>query len=97
MSAGRRKQLLAEYRSLKEREVDILTEFFETKLDTSYSKSVSRSTLIVGDKVKILSGGVNSRLGDEGIVFKITDKRSKVKLSRNQALVKRAFNKIERI
>ena len=82
---GRRKQLLAEYRSLKEREVDIVAELFKTKLDTSDSKSKPRSTLSIGGKVKILSGEVNSRSGDEGIVFKITDKCCKVKLSRNQA------------
>ena len=95
MSAERHRRLLAEYKSLKEREVVILTELFESKLDISDKPRKDKPNLKIGDKVKLLSGGINSRIGDEGIVFKITAKRCKVRLNRNQALVKRAFNHVE--
>jgi hypothetical protein len=98
MSAEKRKKLLAEYKSIKEREVDILAELFELQLDTSDTETVYKPTRIkIGDKVKLLSGGVNSRWGDEGVVVKLTDKRCEVRLSRNKAIVRRAFTKIERV
>ena len=98
MSAEKRKQLLAEYKSIKEREVEILVaELFDSHLELSDSVPRRDQTTRVklGDKVKILSGGVNSRWGDKGVVVKLTDKRCKIRLSRNKALIKRAFNKIE--
>ena len=97
MSAERRKKLLAEYKTIKEREVDILAELFKSKLNTSDIEINTKATLNIGDKVKILSGGVNSRSGDKGTVVNLTDKRCEVKLNRNKALVQRAFNKVERI
>ena len=98
MSAERRKKLLAEYKSIKEREVDILAELFESQLDTSDTETAYKPARIkIGDKVKLLSGGVNSRWGDEGVVVKLTDKRCEVRLSRNKAIVRRAFTKIERV
>ena len=97
MSAEKRKQLLAEYKALKEREAEILAHLFDTHLELSESVPIRDRTARVklGDKVKILSGGVNSRWGDEGVVVKLTDKRCEIKLSRNKALVKRAFSTIE--
>ena len=97
MSAEKRKQLLAEYKSIKEREVEILAELFDSHLELSDSVPRRDQTTKVklGDKVKILSGGVNSRWGDEGVIVKLTDKRCEIRLSRNKALIKRAFNKIE--
>ena len=97
MSAEKRKKLIAEYKSIKEREVAILTELFEPQLDTSDTvPEYTRTTKIqIGDKFKLLSGGVNSRWGDEGVVVKLTNKRCEVRLSENKALVKRAFSKIE--
>ena len=97
MSAEKRKQLLAEYKSIKEREVEIIAELFDSHLELSDSVPRRDQTTKVklGDKVKILSGGVNSRWGDEGVVVKLTDKRCKIRLSRNKALIKRAFNKVE--
>jgi hypothetical protein len=97
MSSKRRKQLITEYKSIKEREVEIITKLFESKLEISDTDTKPKGTLNIGDKVKILSGGVNSKAGDKGIVFRITDKHCEVKLDRNKALVKRAFNKIEQI
>ena len=98
MSAEKRKKLLAEYKSIKEREVDILAELFESQLDTSDTETTYKPARIkIGDKVKLLSGGVNSRWGDEGVVVKLTDKRCEVRLSRNKAIVRRAFTKIERV
>ena len=97
MSAEKRKQLLAEYKSIKEREVEIIAELFDSHLELSDSVPRRDQTTKVklGDKVKILSGGVNSRWGDEGVIVKLTDKRCEIRLSRNKALIKRAFNKIE--
>ena len=97
MSAEKRKQLLAEYKSIKEREVEILAELFDSHLELSDPvPRRDRTTKVkLGDKVKILSGGVNSRWGDEGVVVKLTDKRCEIRLSRNKALIKRAFNKVE--
>ena len=97
MSAEKRKQLLAEYKSIKEREVEIIAELFDSHLELSDSVPIRNQATKVklGDKVKILSGGVNSRWGDEGVIVKLTDKRCEIRLSRNKALIKRAFNKIE--
>ena len=99
MSSERRKELLEEYKSIKEREVAILAELFESHLEVSDQVPVTNQTtkVKVGDKVKILSGGVNSRWGDEGVVVRLTEKRCEIKLSRNRALIKRAYNKIERV
>lgn len=98
MSAERRRKLLAEYKSIKEREVDILAELFESQLDTSDTGTIDKPAKIkIGEKVKLLSGGVNSRWGDKGVIVKLTDKRCEVRLSHNKAIVRRAFNKIERV
>ena len=97
MSAEKHNKLLTEYKAIKEREAEILAQLFDTHLELSESVPIrDRTTRVkLGDKVKILSGGVNSRWGDEGVVVKLTDKRCEIRLSRNKALVKRAYNKIE--
>ena len=97
MSAEKHKQLFAEYKSIKEREVEILMELFDSHLEFSDSVPIKNqlTKVKIGDKVKILLGGVNSRKGDEGVVVKLTNKRCKIRLSRNKALIKRAFNKIK--
>ena len=99
MSSEKRKQLLEEYKSIKEREVEILAELFDTHLELSEQvPRGNRTTKVkVGDKVKLLSGGVNSRWGDEGVVVGLTDKRCEIRLSRNKALIKRAYNKVEQV
>ena len=97
MSAEKRKQLIAEYKSIKEREVEILAELFDSHLEISdkVPRRDQTTKVQIGDKVKILIGGVNSRWGDDGVVVKLTDKRCEIRLSRNKALIKRVYNKIE--
>lgn len=93
--------LLKELKELRERETEILAKLFaEASIqDTEYKRTESKTSgpLQIGDRVRLLSGGITSNKGDTGVIIKITQKRYEIKVDRNKALVKKAFSSVQRI
>ena len=101
MSTPDKEALLRELKSIRERETEILAELFAEvtvqEADNKRTKPTSSGPLQIGDRVRLLSGGITSSKGDTGVIIKVTQKRYEIKVDRNKAIVKKAFHSVQAI
>ena len=114
-------QLLDELKSVRNREVEILTELFQRQAITprtvptsqvtqvvpnlepssrgvSPDRGTSQQLLTVGDRVKVLSSGVGCKIGDTGVITKVTQKdRYRILLDKNSVTITRSPHKVIRV
>ena len=100
----RKENLLKELKEIKNREVEILAELLgETSLVESEQETrgnavrIQPSILRKGDRVRVLTRGVNAKKGDTGKIIVVTKTQFLILLDRTKSTTRRGFKNVEKL